>query len=103
MVERLHAAADDARERGRRLAVEYDNVRIALEWAAREDAAQQLVMTANLVWFWSIRGSLREARRRILSAVQVTDAPTGLRAELYQALAAYSRQAGDLAAAAAQR
>ena len=59
-------------------------------------------MTANLVWFWSIRGSLREARRRILSAVQVTDAPTGLRAELYQALAAYSRQAGDLESAAAQ-
>jgi non-specific serine/threonine protein kinase len=102
VVERLHAARDDDRERARQLAVEYDNVRLALEWAAREDPAQQAVMTAHLVWFWSVRGSLREARRRILSAVQAEAAPTGLRAELSQALAAYSRQAGELDAAAAQ-
>jgi non-specific serine/threonine protein kinase len=101
LTDRLEAGGD-LRARVDRMIAEYENVRLALDWAADEDPDLLVALIGKLDWFWLVRGTVREARQRILSALaNEPTSPTG-QAELHIVAAGWFRMAGELGAAMTQ-
>jgi non-specific serine/threonine protein kinase len=100
LVDRLETGSDLG-DRVDRMAAEYDNVRLALDWAGDEEPDLQVVMMSKLDWFWLVRGTVREARNRILSALAKEHSSADRRARLYAIGAVWCRLAGDLETAMA--
>jgi predicted ATPase/DNA-binding CsgD family transcriptional regulator len=101
LVDRLETG-DDLRARVDRLTAEYENVRLALDWAGDEDPDLQVVMISKLDWFWEVRGTVREARQRILAALaKEPTSPTG-QARLHMTAASWFRLTGEFETAMAQ-
>ncbi|HEY4026971.1 MAG TPA: LuxR C-terminal-related transcriptional regulator, partial [Candidatus Dormibacteraeota bacterium] len=91
------------------MAAEYDNVRLVMDWAEQHDAQLAADMVDRMRWFWYARGSVHEARRRSLAALDAlaaSRAPAAFgpdtRARVHLSAAVWSRLAGDLEAAAVQ-
>jgi non-specific serine/threonine protein kinase len=84
------------------MAAEYDNVRLALDWAGEDDPDLQVVMISKLDWFWTIRGTVREARQRILSALARNHSAAAGQARLHMVAASWFYVAGELETAMAQ-
>jgi non-specific serine/threonine protein kinase len=92
----------DIRARVERLTAEYDNVRLALEWAAEGDSDLEVAMISALDWFWRQRGSVREACRWIQSALAAEHSSPALGATLHASASYWFRLTGDLEAAGTQ-
>jgi non-specific serine/threonine protein kinase len=101
VVERLNAGLGDFRARAQRLNPDYGNVSHALDWAAEHDAELELRMVEQLSRFWLLRGSVQEARKRMLSALAKKHGSAARRAALHLDLAQWLRKAGDLQGAIA--
>ncbi len=56
-----------------RMESEHDNLRAALAWHLAHDPVAALEMTADLWWFWFIRGHLREAYQWLVAALDAGD------------------------------
>jgi predicted ATPase/DNA-binding CsgD family transcriptional regulator len=91
------------------MAAEYDNVRLAMDWADQHDAQLAADMVDRMRWFWRTRGSIGEALRRCLSVLaKLASAPSAAvfgpntRAGVHLNVAVWLRLAGNLKAAAAQ-
>jgi predicted ATPase/DNA-binding CsgD family transcriptional regulator len=71
-----------------RLRADYDNIRVALSWASRQDAPELLLgLATRLVVFWSASTHLAEAVQWLRSATERgRDAEPGLRARALGAL-----------------
>ena len=70
----------------RRLQMEQENVRAALEWALTSPvlAAQGVELAGALFWFWTKRGLYEEGKLWLEQALTVADAPAGLRARAHR-------------------
>ena len=81
-----------------RLRADYDNIRVALGWASRQDAPELLLgLATRLVVFWSASTHLAEAVQWLRSATERgRDADPGLRARALGALAQIASLALDL-------
>jgi non-specific serine/threonine protein kinase len=90
------------RARVERLTAEYDNIGLALEWAADWDSDLVTVMIDALDWFWRRRGSVREAGRWIQLALPMERSSRGLSARLHAAASYWFRLTGDFEAARVQ-
>jgi predicted ATPase/DNA-binding NarL/FixJ family response regulator len=101
VVEHLNADLGDFRARAQRLNADYGNVSQALDWAAEHDPELELRMVEQLSRFWLLRGSLQEARKRMLSALAKKHGSAARRAALHQDAAQWLRKAGDLQGAIA--
>ena len=88
-----------------RLAVldeEHDNLRAALDWAARAGRVEDgLRLAVALGRFWEIRGHLGEGRARLDAFASMEGGPTGLRARALNAAAVLAQRQGDVASARA--
>src|SRR3954454_6308084 len=86
-----------------RLAIEYDNVRAALDWAGSDGAGSgQLLDVAGRLWrFWLVRGPWREGRAWIERGLEVDGAvaPASVRAKALAASGGLAIEQGDLDAA----
>lgn len=90
--------ADDRKDLGasvQRMAHEYDNVRVALDWAADQDASMEGRLVASLRWFWLTRGSVREASEAAVSALTRAHPDAALRVALLIEAASWLQQTGD--------
>jgi predicted ATPase/class 3 adenylate cyclase len=83
-----------------RLEVELDNVRAALDHLdGTEQRELELRLCAAFWWVWSLRGSIREGRRRVEHALGRSEArPTLARADALTAAADLTGDDGDLGA-----
>ena len=81
-----------------RLRADYDNIRVALGWASRQDAPELLLgLATRLVVFWSASTHLAEAVQWLRSATERgRDADPGLRARALGALTQIASLALDL-------
>jgi hypothetical protein len=105
------AEAADAGFRGRRqaewlkrLEVEHDNLRTALDWAlaapAEERAEKALQLAGALPWFWYLHGYFLEGRERLTKALrQSPESRTAARAQALAGLALLANVLGDHGAA----
>ncbi|MBV9041531.1 MAG: tetratricopeptide repeat protein [Acidimicrobiia bacterium] len=86
-----------------RLALDYDNVRAALDWAGSGGAGSGLLleMAGNLWRFWLVRGPWREGRTWIAKGLEVESdvATAAVRAKALAAAGGLAIEQGDLAAA----
>jgi predicted ATPase/class 3 adenylate cyclase/Tfp pilus assembly protein PilF len=86
-----------------RLAIEYDNVRAALDWAGSGAAGSgQLLDIAGRLWlFWRVRGPWREGRAWVARGLEVDgdSAPAAVRAKALAAAGGLAIEQGDLDAA----
>src|SRR5438874_2632734 len=86
-----------------RLAVEYDNVRAALDWAGAGAAGSGFLLDmAGCLWrFWLVRGPWREGRAWIARGLEVDGdvAPAAVRAKALAASGGLAVEQGDLDAA----
>jgi len=73
-----------------RLELERDNLRVALDWAAREDPGGELRLAGAQAWFWGVRGPYAEGRERLAHALGAGGPTTRERARAL-------RGAGELA------
>ena len=96
LVERLDGGDGDFRTRVDTMTRDYDNVRLALDWASDEDPELEAAIVVGLRWFWRVRGSVREARERTLSALSKHHPAPNRRARLLADAFGWSRQAGDI-------
>ncbi len=92
----------------RRLAVEHENLRVALAWLADAGDDPMLLRLASALWrFWFVRGHLTEGRAWLVRAVERRDgAEPALLAQALFGASTLAAVAGDLGAAralAAQR
>ena len=80
-----------------RLAVEHDNLRSALGWAARSsDGAALLSLATALGRFWEVRGHLSEGRRWLDAALDAEPAgSTHLRARAHRWAGVLAQRQGD--------
>lgn len=85
--------------RAARIALEYANVRAALDWAGHNDPVLEVRMVTQLLWFWKLRGSMTEARDRISTILAKRQVLPGCEARLHVEAAAWARRAGDMAVA----
>jgi predicted ATPase/DNA-binding CsgD family transcriptional regulator len=100
LVRRLAVGGWDAlKGRPGRMSAEYDNVRVALDWSAKNDPAMEAEMVDGLRWYWLLRGSVREARTRIHSALANEPSSLAVRASLLADAANWAQWAGDLGTA----
>jgi non-specific serine/threonine protein kinase len=101
----LAARLDDDRhllaDRLERMAVEYGNIRHALDWAAGEDPGLEAELVVSLRWFWLIRGAVREACQAVGAAVVKRQMSAELRAAVHRDAALWSLHAGDIRTARA--
>ncbi|MBB1254318.1 tetratricopeptide repeat protein [Streptomyces sp. OF3] len=76
---------------------ENGNLRTALDRAVRrEDTGQALRLVLDSVWYWYLRGRLREARRSLADVLRLGgDAPGGLRAQALLWHAGFARLTGQ--------
>jgi non-specific serine/threonine protein kinase len=101
IVDRLNAGGD-LKVRVDCMIAEYENVRLALDWAADENPDLLVAMIGKLDWFWLVRGTVREARQRILSALaKEPTSPTG-KAGLHMVAANWFWLSGELETAMVQ-
>ncbi len=89
-----------------RLEWEYDNLRVALEWALKCDQTapggdeMALRLSGALRWFWRIRGHFHEGRDWLIQALQTyPEKPTAYRARALLGLSIIMNFLGDLGAA----
>jgi len=85
-----------------RLALEYDNVRAALDWAGSGAAGSGLLLEmAGCLWlFWLVRGPWREGRAWIARGLEIDgDAAPAVRARALAAAGGLAIEQGDLDAA----
>src|SRR5439155_10007074 len=92
----------DLPARVERMAAEYENVGLALDWAAEEAPDLQVVMISKLHWFWVARSTAREAQQRILSALVREQVSPTRKARLHWVAATWFRLTGELDSAMAQ-
>ena len=80
-----------------RLAVEHDNLRSALGWAASSsDGAALLPLTTSLGRFWEVRGHLSEGRRWLETALEAWSAESAaLRARAHRWAGVLAQRQGD--------
>jgi non-specific serine/threonine protein kinase len=102
VVSELDEGDEDFRARDQRMTDDYGNVQLALDWAAGADTALEAAMVRQVRWYWLLRGSVREARQRTLASLGKSHPSPTVRAGLLANAADWSRQAGDLEAAADQ-
>jgi predicted ATPase/DNA-binding CsgD family transcriptional regulator len=93
---------DGLKDRPSQLSMEYENVRVALDWAAKNDPEMEAAMVDGLLWYWRLRGSMREARARIQSALEKEPSVLPIRARLLADAAHWAQWAGDLRTALVQ-
>jgi predicted ATPase/DNA-binding SARP family transcriptional activator/Tfp pilus assembly protein PilF len=84
-----------------RLELEHDNLRAALDWAARTGTAEEeLRIAVALRRFWLVRGHVREGQRRLEDALARSDEqPAPLRATASGAAGAFAVARGEHAKA----
>lgn len=83
-----------------RMALEYDNVRGALEWALIHDPSRALRLAAPRWLFWAVRGSLTEGRDWLDRALRAgAGAGPGERAKALLGLSILTMRQGDFARA----
>ena len=83
-----------------RMALEYGNVRGALEWALIHDPHKGLRLAGPCWWFWAIRGSLAEGRDWFERALRAgSDAGSTERAKALLGLSVLTLRQGDFARA----
>src|SRR5438105_2268546 len=86
-----------------RIALEYDNIRAALDWAGSGAAGSGLLLEmAGCLWrFWLVRGPWREGRAWIARGLEVDGdvAPASVRAKALAASGGLAIEQGDLDAA----
>jgi predicted ATPase/DNA-binding CsgD family transcriptional regulator len=95
-------ARSDLKGSTERMTAEYDNVRLALGWAARQAPDLEATLVIGLRWYWTIRSLVREARDRLRSALEKEHPSPETRASLYTDAASWSQWADDLEAARAE-
>lgn len=79
---------------------EHDNLRAALDFAARDGRVEEgLRLAAGLARFWEIRGYLGEGRSRLNAFAAAGGGPADLRARALNAAAVLAQRGGDFAAA----
>ncbi|MGH9223111.1 MAG: AfsR/SARP family transcriptional regulator [Acidimicrobiales bacterium] len=85
----------------KRLAVEHDNLRSALGWAARSsDRSALLALATALGRFWEVRGHLSEGRRWLETAIEAAPAESpALRARAHRWAGVLAQRQGDHQAA----
>jgi non-specific serine/threonine protein kinase len=76
------------------MSVEYDNVRLALDWAAASDPELAAELVVDVRWFWTVRGSLREARQAALAAAASGGLPPPLQAAVHREVVNWSIKTG---------
>jgi tetratricopeptide (TPR) repeat protein len=81
------------------LELEHDNFRAALDWYQREDPAAALRLANKLTAFWSARGHLSEARRRLDELLEVVPEGDSERAAALSGIGWLATDQGDYAAA----
>lgn len=64
-----------------RIAAEYANFRVALEWSRAHDIESGLRIAGRLWWFWQLRGYLSEGRDWLAYMLRRTAEPTLIRAQ----------------------
>jgi non-specific serine/threonine protein kinase len=96
-VERFEADDRPFHTRGVELRREYDNVRLALDWAGAHDPDLEVHMVDHLRWFWILKGALLEALQRTESALSRRPESPARRAALHADVATWRRKSGDLA------
>jgi predicted ATPase/class 3 adenylate cyclase len=85
-----------------RLAAELENVRAALKHlGATEQHELELRVCASFWWVWSLRGPLKEGRRRIERALEADPRPTAARANALIGAFDLATDDGDIAASRA--
>ncbi|MDP9265703.1 MAG: diguanylate cyclase [Chloroflexota bacterium] len=84
-----------------RMEREHDNLRAAMEWAIRNDAATAMRLGFAMWRFWHMRGHLEEGRGVIERVLSVPDdaVPQGLRAKALEAAGGTAYWQGDIDAA----
>jgi predicted ATPase/DNA-binding CsgD family transcriptional regulator len=100
-VERLDADDRAFHVRGVELQAEYDNVRLALDWAGAHDPDLEVRTVEHLRWFWILKGALLEALQRTESALLRRPESPARRAALHADVATWRRKSGDVAGGAA--
>jgi non-specific serine/threonine protein kinase len=91
----------DARHWLGQLERERDNLRAALEWCRRSDAALGLKLAAALWSFWTRRGHIAEGSRWLRAMLALAPEPTAARATALRGLGVLTRDLGDMPAATA--
>jgi predicted ATPase/DNA-binding CsgD family transcriptional regulator len=86
----------DVKGAASRIAGEYSNIRVALDWAADNDPAMESSMVLALLAFWKLSGLVCEARTRIEATLARGAASIPTRVRLHVEGAAWARQAGDM-------
>jgi non-specific serine/threonine protein kinase len=99
---RLDTNGADVGARVARLRAEYDNVRVAMDWASAHDAALEARMVSSARWFWMRTGSIREAAARSLAVIERGLVDAARRLDLYVDASGWSMQAGDFETALGQ-
>ena len=79
---------------------EHDNLRAVLDQLEASGESELALQLAGAVWwFWDSRGHQEEGRRRVDSALQAEERPTGARARALNGAAALAVDSGDTATA----
>lgn len=77
------------------VALDYDNLRAALQWSLQGDISLAIKLVAALSEFWAVRGYDFEARQWIGKALETHPAQTAARAAALVAAAAFARRQAD--------
>lgn len=98
----LDDAEADYRTRLEIANTEYDNLRLALDWASEADTELELGIVESLYTFWTIRGDIREGRERLRCLLAKEGLPRSKLVRLRARASDLARIAGDLEAAQAE-
>jgi non-specific serine/threonine protein kinase len=91
----LEADRGDLRTRAARMAADYGNVQMAIDWAATSRPGLAAAIVSDLWWFWSFGGAVREPRMLIDFVLEKESVSARVRGWLYLMAAKYAVQDGD--------
>jgi predicted ATPase/DNA-binding SARP family transcriptional activator len=92
----------DHADQVRRLGIEEENLRAALDWSVREEPVRALEIASPLWWYWWTRGLMDEARGWLRQALaRIDPGPSAIRGRGLRAISVMVRNRGDFAEARA--
>jgi predicted ATPase/DNA-binding CsgD family transcriptional regulator len=94
------AAAQELRGPGERewldvLEAEHQNIRAALDWQARHQPGDALLLAAAMSRFWGVRGHFTEGRQRLRTMLDLSGGKTSTRVKALNGAAALAIDQGD--------
>jgi predicted ATPase/class 3 adenylate cyclase len=100
LAERVHDAesTDGSKSEFRLLGIDHDNLRLALSWFLRREAAEPaLRLVAALGDYWVVRGHVSEARSQVEASLAIAaDASPALRVNVLALASDFARDQGDI-------